>query len=76
MRIPNDEVDRETKQSAKIELPWESLGVQIASLKSVRNDRKIVGVSVGFLAGGMNVRAGGPIMSRIYSSQIFRGRNI
>jgi hypothetical protein len=29
-RIPNDEVDRETKQSAKIGLPQISLSVQIA----------------------------------------------
>jgi hypothetical protein len=39
-RIPNDEVDRETRQSAKTVLPQERLVLQIASLRSVRNDRK------------------------------------
>jgi hypothetical protein len=32
-----------TKQSAKTELPQESLGVQIASLGSVRNDKEKMG---------------------------------
>jgi hypothetical protein len=44
-----------TKQSAKIELPWESLGVQIASIKSVRNDVKGLVIASPTIVGRSNL---------------------